>query len=610
MTDIESQTRPAPDSGPGPDTADRRVIEAEVGHLSDLAPSAMKVVSVGEHRVALIRTSKGVFALDNACPHQGYGLVTGALGSDTVTCQWHNWKFDVETGRCLLGEEDVACHRVTVADDGTMTVSVTEPTPAEERARLWPSFRRGLAADYPGQISRDTLRLLDAGATPPEIMADALARTLPLTDYGLAHELAMAADCLAWTGTRQGDDRLLPLVQGLSGLAEETRDRRPHDRPAPEAVAAADDRPVDDLIEAEDALGSMASTLAQLERGAEPGRVRAQFIRAASAHHLSYGHGAIYTQKSFEMLDQIGWQHAPAVLPYLALSLTYGTREDTLPYMAKASRALQDLDLAELARAAGADRGTPPPPAGSHRHGLATALVESDEHPIALAAEAVAGDHGVEGLLDAVTEAVSLRLLDHDLTVETDTGDSFGWLDVTHGLTLSEAARWAWRQEPGPDTVRLALFAAWLAHDTGRHHRRTGRDHGFRTLADVAAVHGADGSGDGSGNGDGWTASALDDALLAGDERQAVALALTGGIEDVTGALARAALDDRSAAFIVLAHLIKSTEAASREARRLGSTLPLAAVARFVSAPRLERFVARNVAETIGFIRTGRPPRR
>jgi hypothetical protein len=74
--------------------------------------------------------------------------------------------------------------------------------------------------------------------------------------------------------------------------------------------------------------------------------------------------------------------------------------------------------------------------------------------------------------------------------------------------------------------------------------------------------------------------------------------------------LADASLADRAGSFIVAAHLVKTTEAARREAEELDSSLPLAATARFLAAPRVERFVAANVTESVDFVTTGRPPRR
>lgn len=596
---------------------DDRTVRASVARLDDLEPGTMKMVSVGETRVALIRTATGIYALDNSCPHQGYGLVTGALDGDTLTCQWHNWKFDVTTGRCLMGEEDVACHRV-VTDGDDVAVEVELPSDAERRQRLWPSLRRGVDDHYVGQIARDSVRLLEAGATPAEIMADAVARTAPRADYGVGHELAMAADCLALAEVRTGDDRALALVQGLAGLSEVTRDR-----PAA-AVPPAD--PTADLvvaIEAEDARSAVGSVMADLERGADPAVVRHRFVQAASAHHLSYGHGIIYTQKSFEALDRLGWAAAPSILPHLATRLVNSTREDLLPYMRPAMRAIETVDLDRLAAA---DPRSDPSWLTPERVG---SLLAADAAPIDDAVH-LAADGGVEGLLDAVTAAVSHRLLAHDLDVELDVGDPFGWLDITHGLTTAQAARWAWRADPGPHTARLALFATWLLFDTGRSERRRGvhdRWHDPARATIEAELDAIDRPGDPAEQrpspsvgaiarpGDtttstGVVAEPMAKAVAYRRPSDAVALAAEQPLDVVGDALASAALQDRAGSFIVVAHLVKTVQAARAEADVLGSPLPLMAAARFVASPRLERFVARNVNESLDFVRTGRPPRR
>ena len=93
---------------------DRRTVEAVVAHVDEMEPGSMKMAKVGERRVVVIRTASGFHALDNACPHQGFGLTTGSLDGELVTCQWHNWKFRVSDGACVIGEEDVPCHQVRV----------------------------------------------------------------------------------------------------------------------------------------------------------------------------------------------------------------------------------------------------------------------------------------------------------------------------------------------------------------------------------------------------------------------------------------------------------------------------------------------------------------
>jgi nitrite reductase/ring-hydroxylating ferredoxin subunit len=86
--------------------------------LDDLPLGTMKMMKVGDRRLCVAHTADGVFAIDNACPHEGYGLVQGDLVGNTVTCAWHNWKFDVTTGECTLGEEDIAAHPVHVRPSG------------------------------------------------------------------------------------------------------------------------------------------------------------------------------------------------------------------------------------------------------------------------------------------------------------------------------------------------------------------------------------------------------------------------------------------------------------------------------------------------------------
>ena len=569
-------------------TSEIVVVSERCGRLDDLEVGAMKLAKVQGRQIVLVRTSTGVHALDNACPHQGYGLATGTLtltsdaagepgGDALVTCLWHNWKFRTSDGTCVLGEENVAAHAVRI-DDGEIVVDVRLPGADETRAALWPSLRSGIERDYRGQIARDTTRLLLNGATPAELIAAGICIGAPKADYGIGHETAMAADCLALAEARAGHDRVLPIVEALTGISETTRDR-----PARVVPAARPDLDIADAIAAEDVEGAMAAVAGAVADGREPAAVRSRFIHAASSHHYDYGHGAIYTQKAFELLERIGWQHAPDVLPHLAAALAWGTREDTLPYMRKAQRTIDDADLDVLVAAP--DRHT----TGWQYDDLVAALLDEHDAPMAACITAVTAGAGIDGLLDAVSITASHRLLRHSLDVEFDHDEPFGWLDITHALTYANAARWAWRHDPGPHTVRLALYAAWLAHDSGRAERR----HGNATTPV-------------------WTPEPGDirTAVQRYDPDTAVAAALAGTVDDVHDALIRAALDDRSGAFIVVAHLVKTAHAAADEARSTGSMLPLAGAARFIAAPRVERFVAASVSEAIDFVTTGRPPRR
>jgi len=358
----------------------------------------------------------------------------------------------------------------------------------------------------------------------------------------------------------EGDQRALPIVQGIMGIAESERDRPvnplPDPSPTHESTAAA----FRAAIEAERTADAQAYVLAAIERGDDADDLRPWFTSVVSDHHLSYGHGAIYTQKAFELLDMIGWGRAATVLPYLVPTLVYGTREDKLPYMRPFMKALGGVDLAAMADLV--------PVEGWSDDGtlLAALLGGRRAAPVEATVAALRSGASVDDVLDVVVQAVSERMLRYDVAGEFDFADDFGWLDITHGLTYAHAVRWHHRRavEDGSggavDLLRLVLFTAFLAQWTGRHewHSSIGPRDEVEPLAPDVATY--------------------------GDELQ------------------RQSLLDGASAFIVHAHAVKTSRAAALEAAHSGSGLPLDATARFLAAPKLERFVAATVARSIDFL--------
>ncbi len=563
----------------------QRTFEAIVASVNEMDTGSMKMAKVGERRVVVIRSASGFHALDNACPHQGYGLATGSLDGELLTCQWHNWKFRASDGTCVIGQENVASHDVRIEGDDVI-VSVTEASAETTLAGLWPSLQRGIERDYSGQMARDTARLLQAGASPEEILAVGLRHGLPRSEWGMGHDMAVAADLLHLADGYDDLDKTLPLTQALSGFSESNRDRQPHDVPAL-ADAPVDQHGFVDALEREDDAGAVNAVRALLASGDMDVTVpiaRSWFIDAVSRHHYNYGHGAIYTQKAFTLIERIP-EIAELLLTELALTLVYGTREDTLPYMRKANRAIDAVDLDALAAAPG------PALTGwsDTDDALVNHLLDADQAPIEELVEAATHGAGVAGLINTVSLAASHRLLRYDLTIERDRHEEFGWLDITHVLTYANAARWAWAIDPGPRSARLVLLTAFLAFDSGRGERRIRR---------VDAALPEPKSGD------------IVAAVLEHRPDDAVAAALAGPLDQVADQLEQASLEDTAGSFIVMAHLVKTAVAARDEAHATGSLLPLAAAARFLAAPRVERFVTVGAREAINFVRTGQPPTR
>src|SRR5919202_6526566 len=75
------------------------------------------VVTVAGHDVAVFRDGERVWAVDAACPHAGNPLVEGDLLGTTLVCAFHGWRFDLETGACLLGDEAVRRYEAEIRGD-------------------------------------------------------------------------------------------------------------------------------------------------------------------------------------------------------------------------------------------------------------------------------------------------------------------------------------------------------------------------------------------------------------------------------------------------------------------------------------------------------------
>jgi NAD(P)H-dependent nitrite reductase small subunit len=51
--------------------------------------------------IALFRFNSHVYALRDACPHQGAPISEGYIQNGILTCPHHNWTFDLETGKFI-----------------------------------------------------------------------------------------------------------------------------------------------------------------------------------------------------------------------------------------------------------------------------------------------------------------------------------------------------------------------------------------------------------------------------------------------------------------------------------------------------------------------------
>jgi nitrite reductase/ring-hydroxylating ferredoxin subunit len=548
-----------------------------VAAVADIAVDGGKLVRREDKRIALLRTEQGIFATDNRCPHQGYALVQGDVDGDVLTCAWHNWKFRLTDGKCLFGGESLRTYPVQVRDGGVY-LDLTDPEPETIAPQLFSSLLEAMGDMNVPRVARDTMRLRKIGTPLTELVREGVKYGASRAEYGWNHSLATLADCLTMAAAFEGPLRALPVVQGLS-VVSQTEARRPQ-RPQPDPVdpisayGSVDEglAAFTELIDAErgdDAEGLLRGLLAA---GAEPAVIKHAFLTAITDHFLGYGHPMIYCQKAFELLDQIGWAEAETVLAPLVPAITWSTRYDRLPYMRRFLHAWQAA-------------GQSPIRPSADLPGLRRTLLDGlPEDAVSGVLGALAAGTAVPAVIDEISAVAAARLGRFDIDSDTDDASDVGWLDVTHTLTYTNALRWAWSADPGPEVLRGVLHAAWFVQWTGQFDAKS------TDVVPVPAKPGED-------------ADAVLSAIRKRDPDQAVALikGYDGPEAPLRTALTQAAAEDNSTAPIMVAHAVKTTMAAIAESADAGRA-PLAAAGRFLAAPKRERFVYQSTLEAIDFI--------
>ena len=88
-----------------------------IAAVSEIPAGQGKTVEVAGKSLAVFNCDGTVYAIDNACRHEGGPLGEGELEGTVVICPWHGWSYDVTTG---ASPDDPACavSRYPVRVDG------------------------------------------------------------------------------------------------------------------------------------------------------------------------------------------------------------------------------------------------------------------------------------------------------------------------------------------------------------------------------------------------------------------------------------------------------------------------------------------------------------
>ncbi len=86
-----------------------------VCRTEELPPGEGRLVEIDGKAIALFNVKGAFHAIEDTCLHAGGPLHEGTLDGTTVTCPWHEWRYDVSNGRCELNPKvSLGCFPVRV----------------------------------------------------------------------------------------------------------------------------------------------------------------------------------------------------------------------------------------------------------------------------------------------------------------------------------------------------------------------------------------------------------------------------------------------------------------------------------------------------------------
>jgi nitrite reductase/ring-hydroxylating ferredoxin subunit len=426
----------------------------DVMSADELAAKGKAVIRKNGPQVLLIHTSRGVFACVNRCPHQGYPLAEGVLTDGCVlTCNWHNWKYDLSSGETLVGGDKL--RRFPVRIDGGRVLVDLSPEPAEaKRERALAGIRKALADEDQARLVREAARLMSLGLEPAVAVSEAVLWTAERLEFGTQHAIAGAVEWLALHDARgmSPDRRLAAIGEILGHVADDARGGAVT-HPFPPGVAAWDAQAYLAAIESEDEAAAMARMRGALAAGLEARALLPTLARAALSHYADFGHALIYAVKTVALIERLGPATAEPLLLMLTRSLVYMTREDLLP---------EFRDYAQRLGEWGQPGKAAPPLEAEAIIGL------SPRRAMALVA-AWSGRERPRAIFATLVEAAARMLLHADesvfLRADGKLADNVNWLDFTHALTFADAGRAAMRLAPDLTPALLLQMACFIGRN-------------------------------------------------------------------------------------------------------------------------------------------------
>jgi nitrite reductase/ring-hydroxylating ferredoxin subunit len=413
-----------------------------------------RVVRSARKQLAVFKIGEELYAIDNRCPHEGYPLAEGTVDGECVlTCNWHNWKFRLDDGQCLLGGDHVRAYDVKV-ESGIVFADLSDP-PIEEIERRIIDGLRGAYKDRDyGRICREITRLKFSDIDPHIAVKTAITWAHDHFEYGFSHAFAAAADWVALSNHfPDWEQQLICLAEPVDHMAFDALRFPEFSFPVPAASFSRDE--LANAIDTENRSLAESLVARAFENGLRWSDLEDTFASAALAHFQDFGHSAIYVYKARQLIDLLGVSVERPIALALCRRLCFATREDLIPEFSEYRPVLESLDLA---------------PISGREPKLSSGLV-SDDVFRASTREALQWTkrsletHSIEHVYDVLLEVLCRNQVCYDdsfdQAYDRPVNQNTSYLSFSHGITFANAIRQLCERNPdlwGASLLQMACF--------------------------------------------------------------------------------------------------------------------------------------------------------
>lgn len=390
--------------------------------VQELSEKGKTIFKKGNKQIALFKINDSVFAIDNRCPHEGYPLLQGSHNESCVlTCNWHNWKFDLKDGKCLTGGDNVVTYPVVIKDDYVF-VDLFIKSIEQIQSEILEGLKIGFQKRQYGRISRELSRFIFNKIDPIIAVKEVIKWSYNKFEDGTTHAYAVAGDWIRlYLESNNQEEKIIYLTELIDYISLESL-RHPIfsfnegilDWDHNSFVKAVEDENEDKAISFINGFFINKLDYKFLEKA---------LVEIALNHYNDFGHSLIYVQKTSYLIEKLGNDVAKPLVSALVRSIIKATREDLLPEFSKYKEYLEAN------------------PKLTNSQGFFMLNVNESMNNVISSFNKYLNEEIYDLLLQSNAKNMLYFDISYQYKVDNKVSENIGWLDFTHALTFSNAVR-------------------------------------------------------------------------------------------------------------------------------------------------------------------------